>query len=278
MGWWQTAFIVLCVAGGAWLAIMPFLLEYRVFVRLAEALNLTTAVEQLKNLETLAGQIGGATGQWQTVQEHADKTTASAKEIAERMTAEVQAFTEFMQRVNDTEKGSLRLEVEKLHRSENEWLQVLVRILDHVYALNQGARLSGQPALVEQLGKFQNACRDAARRVGLTPYVAKDAEPFDPKRHQLMEGNGNGKPVEGEIVGETVATGYTFQGRQVRPALVRLRAASKPASDSDATPAAAVAAERPEATTEAREPETGSAAAKSRVESDPSQLTLDVSR
>ena len=29
MGVWQMSFIVLCVAGGAWLAIMPFLFEYR---------------------------------------------------------------------------------------------------------------------------------------------------------------------------------------------------------------------------------------------------------
>ena len=34
--------------------------------------------------------------------------------------------------------------------------------------------------------------------------------------------NGNGKPAEGARVGETVAAGYTFQGRLVRPVLVRL--------------------------------------------------------
>jgi molecular chaperone GrpE (heat shock protein) len=63
--------------------------------------------------------------------------------------------------------------------------------------------------------------RDAARRVGLTPFVAADAEPFDGQRHQVMDGGA--APAAGAIVAETVATGYTFQGRLIRPALVRLR-------------------------------------------------------
>ena len=100
-------------------------------------------------------------------------------------------------------------------------MQVLVRILDHVYALNQGALRSGQPNLVAQLGSFQNACRDAARRVGLTPFVAKDSEPFDAQRHQLVEGDT--QPFAGAVVRETIASGYTFQGKLLRPALVQLR-------------------------------------------------------
>src|SRR5438105_3081929 len=94
MGPWQIFFVVSCVAGGACLGIMPFLLEYRILVKLAEARALTTVVSQLKNLEGLAGQISGATGQWQHAQEQADKTAALATQLAERMTAEVQAFTE----------------------------------------------------------------------------------------------------------------------------------------------------------------------------------------
>ena len=219
MGAWQIGFVVLCVAGGAGLGIMPFLLEYRVLAKLAEAKSLATVISQMQQLEEIAARIGGATGQWQTVQETAEKTAASANAIAERMTAEAKAFTEFMQKANDQEKATLRLEVEKLRRAEADWLQVLVRVLDHIYALNQGALRSGQPNLIEQLGNFQNACRDAARRVGLTPFVAKESEPFDPQRHQVVEGNG-ALPADA-LVSETVAVGYTFQGRMVRPALVR---------------------------------------------------------
>ncbi len=221
MGVWQMLFVVLCVAGGAWLAIMPFLFEYHLAMKLAAARSVSSAVTQLQNLEGIVSQIQGATGQWQTVQEHANKTGTAAREIADRMTAEVQAFTEFMQRANDGEKATLRLEVEKLRRAEADWLQVLVRMLDHVYALRVGAQRSGQSKLIEQVGNFQNACNDAARRVGLAPFIAGDAEPFNSERHQLVEGDV--KTATGVPVGETVATGYTFQGRMLRPALVKLQ-------------------------------------------------------
>jgi len=168
----------------------------------------------------VAGQINGATGQWQGAQEQAAKVATLAQGIAERMGAEAKAFTQFMERANDGERATLRLEVEKLRRAESEWLQVLVRVMDHVYALQLGARRSGQPQLIEQLGNFQNACREAARRVGLTPFVAAADEPFDKQRHQLVDGNSVSQ--DGGKVAETVATGYTFQGRLLRPAIVRL--------------------------------------------------------
>ncbi len=221
LGLWQTAFMVICVAGGAFFGIVPFLAEYRLTAKLAEAKGLVTVIAQVKQLESLAAQISAATGRWQFVQEEAEKTAAAARSIAERMTAEVQQFAEFMQRMNDSEKATLRLEVEKSRRAENDWVQVLVRMLDHVYALHKGALRSGQPNLIAQLGNFQVACRDAARRVGLSPFAAAEAEPFDPQRHQLVDGDG--KPGADAVVEETIATGYTFQGRLLRPALVRLR-------------------------------------------------------
>ena len=51
MGAWQIFFMVVCVAGGAWLAIMPFLLEYRLTVKLLETSALTSAVDRLQNVE-----------------------------------------------------------------------------------------------------------------------------------------------------------------------------------------------------------------------------------
>jgi molecular chaperone GrpE (heat shock protein) len=227
MGPWQIFFVVVCVAGGAWLAIMPFLLEYRVLVKLAEARALTTVMSQMQNLEGLTAQINSATGQWQYTQEQADKTAILARELAQRMSAEVQAFTKFMERANDSERATLRLELEKQRRGENDWLQVVVRMLDHVFALHQGALRSGQPNLIAQLASFQNACRDAARRVGLTPLVASDSEPFDGQRHQLIAEDA--KPAKDALVAETVAAGYTFQGKLLRPVLVRLR--DEPAGD-----------------------------------------------
>ena len=221
LGHWELCFVVLCVVGGAVLGIAPFLLEYDALVKVTEAGSLTTVVSQLRDLQGIAGQISGATSQWQDVHLAAEKTSNAAREIGERMTSEVKAFTEFMQQANDSEKANLRLEVEKLRRAEGDWLLVLVRMLDHVFALHQGALRSGQPALIVQVGNFQNACRDVARRVGLTPFAAKEAEPFDATRHQLIEEGAT--PAADAVVSDTVAAGYTYQGRMVRPALVRLR-------------------------------------------------------
>jgi molecular chaperone GrpE (heat shock protein) len=231
---WEIAAVSTCVGLGALLGILPYLMEYRALLKLIEANALGAAAEKIQNLETVAAQITGASRQWEMAQEQADKTAAMAKEISERMAAEVKDFTEFMQKMNESEKATLRLEAEKLHRAEGEWLQIVVRILDHVFALNAAAARSGQKHLIEQLAHFQNACRDTARRVGLVPFVADPAEPFDPQRHQPADGD---TPPASATVAETMATGYTFQGKLVRPALVRLQSgAAGPPPDQPAAP------------------------------------------
>ena len=215
-----------CVALGALFAVLPFILEYRLTLKLAEADSLTTAVAQIKNLENIAAQINLATGLWQTVQTHSGKTVTAAKEIGDRMTTEAKAFADFMQKANDTEKGTLRLEVEKLRRTEADWVQVVVRMLDHTFALHTAAARSGKTTLTEQLGQFQNALRDSARRVGLTPFTATVGDLFDTAKHQVTETE---KPGSDATVRETLATGYTLRGQLIRPALVAL--ATTPVED-----------------------------------------------
>lgn len=212
---------IVCVALGAWLGIWPYVLEYRAAAKLVETGALTGVISQIQNLEDLAGRIDAATGRWQTVQESADKTACHAKQIAEGMASELKAFNEFIQNASDNEKAALRLEVDKLRRVETEWLHVLVRVLDHVHALNRAAAKSGQANVIEQLSRFQNACHDAARRVGLTPLTAAADEKFDEQRHQVV--TGQPKPADGALVDETLAAGYTFQGKLVRPVTVRVR-------------------------------------------------------
>jgi molecular chaperone GrpE (heat shock protein) len=218
---WQTFFCAACVSLGAVLGVSSFLIEYRAATRLAEADRLTNAVLQIENIEIIGRQITHATASWQTAHEHATRSADAAREIADAIASEARAFGEFLNKANDTEKNHLRLEVEKLRRAENEWLQILVRILDHVYALYQAAVRSGKSNLVEQLGHFQNTCRDVARRVGLVPFVAIPGEPYDSKVHQVADSNV--APAMEARVAETVATGYSFQGQLVRPALVALQ-------------------------------------------------------
>jgi molecular chaperone GrpE (heat shock protein) len=221
MNAWEVLGCLGCVGLGAFFTIWPFVLEYRSAAKVVETATLTTVVSQVQNLEQLAAQISGATAQWQTVQASADKTARTANEIATEMANEAKSFKEFLHQANDGEKATLRLEVDKLRRIEAEWLQVLVRILDHVHALNRAAANSRQPTVIEQLGRFQIACHDAARRVGLTPFIAAAEEKFDAQKHQVLDGQS--KPVEGASVDETVASGYTFQGKLLRLAIVRLR-------------------------------------------------------
>jgi len=218
-------FLVVCVAGGGWLCVTPFLAEHRAALKLAESDTLTTAVEQIKNVQEVSERMAVATSQWQLLQEQSSKTALAAREIAERMSAEAKAFADFIQKTNDSEKAHLRLEVEKLRRGEGEWLQSLVQILDHVYALHQAGVRSGQSPLIEQLAQFQNVCRDAARRLGLVTFEAQPDEPFNEKTHQLLDPQA--KPPAHARVAQTLATGYSFQGQLLRCALVSVDSPSE---------------------------------------------------
>jgi molecular chaperone GrpE (heat shock protein) len=212
-----------CVALGAVVSVTPFVLEYRYLSKLAQVERLQRALLQVHNIEAVGRQIASATANWQAVQDDAVKALDAARKINETMSAEAQAFQQFLEKAHDTERNHLRLEVEKLHRAESEWLRVLIRILDHVYALFQAALRSGQAALIEQLGTFQRACRDAALRLGVVPFEGKPGDKFDAQLHQLSEENG--EPPAEALVGDTLATGYRFQGQLVRRALVALQGA-----------------------------------------------------
>jgi len=216
-----------CVALGAVLGVVPFYLDYRVMEKAIEVNALGAAVEKIQNLEKISEQISSATNHWAviqgTVSAEAGKSTAAARAIADKMTEEARRFSEYMIKMNDSEKATLRLEVEKLHRAEGEWLQILVRILDHVFALHTGAVRTGDQRFIEPIANFQHACIETVRRLGLVPFIAEPDEPFNPERQQAV-----GQPEkipDGAVVAETVGAGYTFQGKLLRPALVRLREA-----------------------------------------------------
>ena len=230
-----------CVALGAILGVVPFILDYRAMSRALEVNALGAVADKIQNLEKLAAQISSATNQWAGVQENvqgnSDKTVAVAKEIADRMAEEIRLFSEFMKKTNDSEKTTLRLEVEKLRRGELESLQVLVNILDHTFALHAAALRSGDVKFAAPITTFQNACRDTARRLGLTPFVAEPNEPFDAERHQVA--GSKEAPPAGAVVAETIGSGYTFQGRLLRPALVHLRDGNASAEAQPEKPASA---------------------------------------
>ena len=233
---WSQSFVVASVVAALGFGVWPFVLEYQAALKFAEADGLTTAVAEIGNLESIADQIRTATSQWQTVQDHSARTVSAAGEITQRMTAEAKAFAEFMAKANDAERGHLRLEVEKLRRAESDWLQMLIHLLDHVYALNQAGARSGHPNVREQLGMFQSACRDVVRRIGLLPLEATPGDAFDEKLHQLPDPEAKA-PATARIA-ETLATGYTFQGQLLRRPHVRLQEAAAAPKASTLRPAA----------------------------------------
>lgn len=215
-----------CTALGAWLGAWPFVLLHRAELALAEADLLTDTVAQIQQIETVANRISTATGQWQTAQDHSSRVVAAAREIADRMDRETRDFLTFFEKADTTEKNHLRLENEKLRRGEADWLQVLVRILDHIFALQQAASRSAQPNVANQIAAFQNACRDAARRIGLVPVTVDPGTPFDPKIHQVFDPNAS--VPQWPVIAQVVGTGYSFQGQPLRPIVVALKAGAAP--------------------------------------------------
>jgi molecular chaperone GrpE (heat shock protein) len=218
--WWEACLIVVCVTAAAWSFVFPFTRRNCDEQGLAQAKVLGQTTSRLQNIDQIAAQITGATNQLREFQEQNTQATAAAKGIAESMSAESQKIGELLQKTGDAERANLRLEVEKLRRGEAEWIQILVYILDHVFAVFQAANRSGQPALVEQMGLFQNSCRDAARRIGLMATNVKAGEPFDPALHKLVD---DASPNGNAVIAETLATGYTFQGQIIRRPLVALK-------------------------------------------------------
>ena len=218
--WWEAWCLIICGAAGAWSLVTPFLQRSANTEARLQAEKLADVSEKIQKLEQLANLIGNSTAQWQIIQDTAAKTAQTATELAESMSAEAKAFTDFLQKANDVERTHLRLEVEKLRRTESEWLQITVRILDQVHALFQAAQASGNPSLSEQIGLFQNACREIPRRVGLTPVTATTGEPFDAKRHQLVDDAAAGADA---VVLDAVVPGYSYQGQLIRRAVVRVQ-------------------------------------------------------
>ena len=207
-----------CVAAGAWIMVLPFLREFQAQADLTEAKELAASVEKISSVDAVAKQIESATEQWLHVEDRANEINAASREIAGKINAEAREFTEFLQKANDTEKNHLRLEVDKLNRAQGEWVKVVTGMLDHVFALNQAGRQSGQEKLVRQLNNFQAACRDVARRVGVITHEPKPEEDFDAGKHQLRDPEA--EPEDGVKIIGIAAQGLSHQGQLLRKTVV----------------------------------------------------------
>lgn len=216
----QLGIVVGCLVVGMFFSTLPFLLDYRAELKRGEINEFQNLAKQLQALTQLEEHIRHATGQWQSIQDHCVSAVQNADKIAESMAQESTRFVEVMQSMDVSEKEHLRVEAEKLRRSEREWLQAAVRVLDHVFALHKAAVQSGQPKLISQISNFQHAVVDVLRRMGLMPHEAELGASYSKELHQVM--GEDHKKLTQPAVAETLAPGFTFQGRLVRPPLVRL--------------------------------------------------------
>lgn len=211
------ALLVAAVALGGWMLVTPFLREHAAAVRLEEQAGLAGTLQQIQQLRNVAAQVTAAGTQFQAAQESATRTQAAAGELLAAMQAERQSFTQFLQQANDQDRQALRLEVEKLHRGEQEMLQVVVVLLDHSYALLQAAVRSGHQGIVQQLAHFRHACLDTVRRLGLVALEARPGEEFNAQLHEWAQPR---TATPGTRIGRTVACGYTFRGVALRRIIV----------------------------------------------------------
>ncbi|MBX3746831.1 MAG: hypothetical protein KF833_16090 [Verrucomicrobiae bacterium] len=233
LGLGEMVAVVVCVALGAWFGVLPYLREYAAELQLTETARLDRTAARLSQLEGISERIAGATSQWQVVQDHARRTVEASQGVVDRISREAESLASTVSRTAESEKQTLKLEVEKLRRGEGEWLQAVGRVMDHVFALHAAAVRSGQTSVVQQLDRFHGACREALRRVGFVTVVATPDELFDPRRHQVADGP---RPEEGVRVDETVAPGFQYQGQLLRPVIVRVLEPGGRAADAEAPP------------------------------------------
>jgi hypothetical protein len=235
----QTVAFIVCGLLGAFFLCYPFAREYQLDARIAEADQLAQVTDFMTRLEKVKNGVTVATAHLETAQDYSEKTIESSKEIAERMTDEAKAFAEFMAKANDTEKAHLELELEKLKRGESEWIKALITTLDETFRICQAAAQSGNAGVAEQLAKFQSVCRAAAGRIGLVPFEPDFGDPFDSEKHVLVDSKG--AAPEGARVGGTLAPGYTYMRRPLRPAAVALQGVGAAAPEPVPPPAVASA-------------------------------------
>lgn len=231
---WDLAMIVACLGLGVLFSVLPFMAEFREESRRFDANEFRSTLDQIRQLEGVGNRLDAVTAQWDAVQENCGQVVQAATELAAKSEADSERWQQMAQQADTRERDHLRLEVDKLRRGEREWLEVVVGILDHIFALHRAAVQSRQVKLIGQIEAFRNACLEISRRVGLSQYVVDPGEPYNPEIHKMPEGGGC---PENPVVAETLLPGFSFQGQAIRQPMValvdRTLLASKTSGSSD---------------------------------------------
>jgi molecular chaperone GrpE len=159
-------------------------------------------------------------------------TAASLAEQARKLRAEKDELTNtLVRRQADFENYRKRVEKER-QADRHRGLELLIeRVLPVLDAFDRALDARHSPADAEYRTGFELIRRqlwDALAKEGLTRIEAVGKE-FDPHRHHAIERVETTDRPDGTVIDE-LQPGYTFHGRVLRPAMVRV--ASEPVSKS----------------------------------------------
>lgn len=138
--------------------------------------------------------------------------------LLEKVTAERDEYLDLARRVQaDFENYKRRVEAQRaetIARAAEELVLELLPVLDACdAALDHGA---------EDVAPIRSALVAALERKGLERIDPRDAD-FDPERHEaVMQEPGEGGE-NGPVVAEVLRAGYQWNGRVIRPAMVKVR-------------------------------------------------------
>ena len=211
------AVIAAAVMAGAWILITPFLRDHDARLKLQEQAGLADTVAQIRQMEKVAASVATTSNQVASSQTGLTNAIEASRSLVGVMHEERQAFTEFLQRRDDQERQTMRLELDKLRRGEEETMKEICHLLDHNYAVFLAGQRSGQPAVAQQLANYRAVCLDSVRRLGIVAHEAVVGEGFNPDFHQTWDGQ---PPAPESRITGTVACGYTIRSLPVRPIIV----------------------------------------------------------
>ena len=218
LGPWEIGAVVSCVALGGWIVVYPFRKVIDMEMQKASAHRLNQSVARIQNLESIATRIETASANWMEIEKKTDASLNKAEDISREMIEEADSFREFLANASNEETQHLRLMVDKLKKTEKDWIQIIMAMMDHVIALRWAAQKSGNQNLAGQISNFHNQLVEITRQVGLLPFEPAAGEDYDPDLHQPYETEltvAAGTPIEA-----VKTAGFRFRGVVIRKALV----------------------------------------------------------
>ena len=212
---WALAIILGC---GAWIAILPWFQENKNNAALSQLDGLRSVSECIQQMNTFSAGMNSAIASLANVQKMTEASARAASDAENKIVAHSQDFAERISKAVSYEKSSFQIEIDKLHRIENDWLSTGIGIMDHVLALTNAGIHSGKPEIVEQMRRFRGACLEFAARAGLQPFLPAPTDTYDPEKHVLPPNTPT--PDPSTKISRVIAPGFNYQGQLVRKAMV----------------------------------------------------------